>query len=1327
MAEDIVLNNYSDDSQIKKYISDTLLPRVFHDVPLNILNTGHLSLINEYMSQVMEQQAYTSSFYFNEAFITKAVLPDSIYAEAAIFNIGYSFASPSVCNFLFELKIEDIYANATLNTQNGLYEFIIDKNTKFNMSNGSIYSLDYDILIQYKSIETSKLTSTIAAWNVQYTNLDPKNSISVNKNIYILHRVTDVWLCMFVTASEYERHTYTVVNNMTNGIPNEDKVITCDNHICGFDIKYIDGNNNETYLETDHILPIHSNVTDNEPYIHYIMENPQTIRFMFQLNGNKYFVPTLNSSFEITIYTCHGEAANFDTFDANEQPSVLTSSNKYSNNANVMKAAWIISPSTGGTNIGTTETTRRETIEAYNTANVISSDHDIEEWFKTFLFKNVLYPFFFKRRDDPWGRIWSGYIALKDDDDYIFRTNTLHGKIKYESLYANNDNTISENEIVIPPGWIWTYGNENRYTVVPYTTSNSNIIETAKTLASINEKFIFANPFGIRIQKSPFAIGYFNPWVNEFVTATRVTNINLSQSYDSDTDISTIYHASPLTTHITRTYLEDYYKISTHIVPTISSWINGNELIDYVRQNAVAPAFVTAMWSYFNQPLDLYSANIPMLPLVESDGYLPFNPDLTYFCVRTKNKLDGGTWSLEDIWIDDMSEIESKRIYIPITGDITMLYGDDSVWGDNGLCKGYEVYFSGDVNIGIYPTDTDYLQFERIATQNYYELRLSQLASTNTINKIIVTQAVVTELTKYGENYLVKIGQSYGESVVINVQYANGLNKSYTITNYANIYMPYEFTVNSSGQYEFDMSNLGSNGIILYADMRPAPNTGAVDYYRVPFSAIVENTAMFYISNKLLPLQLNNMRVILHAMINGSETGRVEMQPIMKESDGSYEFEVNMYTLNQMVDIDNRINIASTSYGGGNWIPTVAGSTVSIDATNPEFKISILVRSQDSSRDSDITIGDTYTGFRLIDQYTLDDVALIQELKEMRSVVNFSDTSIPTDEQIVLYYAMLNEGNYNGNINGNIYTIINYAYDKMHDTPSMLTYNQLCDIVKYSKSTLNSQLIQYKRIVSETIPDQLTLVLTIFGWILTDQSNSGSNVNWTDVYTNLSPYKMYVNDAFEQTNVNGGVEIQLMPFVEYSLMNSERFESFVSAFTQIHKSIEPIINQRLEGNNYLDCKLIATYGLPHSYSSDVDCELENVFWPDLNVQLEFNVKLYNSSLSTNTLNELRTIIKSYFNRLTSIHTPVDLIAMNSNIYISHVIQQMESHSNVAYLKFIGWYTNEKDIPDGAYMDANIQCITQKWKSLEDFPKEELERFTPEMFVLEDKNIVINVL
>lgn len=1335
--EEIILNNYSDDSQIKKYINEVLAPRVFHDIPINVLNTGHFSIINEYMSQAIEQLAFTSSFYFNESFITKAVLPDSIYAEAAIFNIGYSFATPASSNFLLELKIKDITDNAVYNADNDLYEFILDKNTKINLPEGFVYSLDYDILIQYKNIPTSNSDSSIPAWNIQYINRDESNMCATNKNVYITYRVTDIWLCLLIQANEYERQVHRVVNNMTNGIPNQDKVIMCENHIAGFDIKYIDSKGNSKYLDRDHILAIHDSVSDNNPYVHYIMDNPQTIRFMWQLNGNRYFVPEPNSSFEIIIYTCHGKSANAPDYKNEQQPSVITSANKYSNNANVMKAAFVISGCMGGTDIGSVETTRRETIEAYNTANVISSDHDINEWFKTFFFKNILYPFFFKRRDDPWGRIWSGYIALKSDDDYIYRTNTLHARIPYEVLYNNADNTITNNEIIIPPGWIWVYdrATEGRYTLTPYTHWNSNTVESVKTLASIGDKFVFANPFGIRIQKEPFAIGYFSPWINEYLTATKLTKTKVLRN----PDITDIYHAAPIITNIKRTYKDDHYTITSHILPNNTIMADGSSFVEYMRNNASAPQFVKAMWNYFKQPLDVYANSIPMLPLSNDNGYIPFDPNRTYLCVKSKNKIGDNKWILENIWIEDKSSVETKTVYLPISVDGMYLYGTDKIWGDTGLNKGHEVYVTGDTEINLYPQidDNSKITFERIKTQNYYEMRLGEDIPAGTISKIVVGEAYETELTKYGESKLIKIGKSYSSAVYLNIYFVtedvdgNPVEErvTYTITNAANVYIPYEWDPDSpDGSYVFNMNNVGSTGIILYADMKPSPETGSIEYYRVPFSAISSGDALFYIHSDQLPLNKNNLRVLIHTYVNGAETGRAEMQPITLDSDGSYVFESVLYPLTELLDVDNRINIASVQNGGGNW-NAINGDIVSIDAADPQIRITMLIKSSDSTSDSEIELGDDYTGYRIIDEYVLDNVDLVQELKEMRSVVNFFDSSIPTREQMSLYNDMYDMSEYNNIDQYNIYYLKKYSFNKLNGVNEVGNdvyckeyfdfFQGKCVLIR---DNLDKLFIIYDDVMPEGRPswfaeltDMLTEIITI---------TSITDMDWQKAYDIFDEYQNNVINTFKSVNVDGGVEVQLMPFVEYSLMSSDRFESFVSSFTQVHKAIEPVIFKRLEGNNYLDCKLIATYGLPHSYAPDMD---KDGYWPDLNIQIEFDVKLYNQALATNTINELKLIVKSYFNRLTNIHTAKDMISMNNNIYISHLIQQMEAHDNIAFMKFKGWYTNEKTIPNGNYMDANYQAIVQKWDKLENFPKDELERYTPEMFVLDDENIIINII
>ena len=1400
MADEVILTGYAEDSQIKKYLQNVMLPRVFHDIPTSVLNTGAFSIFSEYLSQGMENIAFTSAFYFNESFITKAVLPNSIYAEAAIFNIGYAYAIPSSCNFLLELKIDDIMNNATYNSDTNYYEFILDKNTKFNLSNGNVYSLDYDILIQYKTRETA--TSGDKAWDIHYITENDQNSIATNKNTYIMHRVTDKWLCLMIQANEYERSSYTIVNTSMNGIPNPDTVISCTGHICGFDIRYIDSEVRKTgipkYIAKNHILPIHSTVNDMDPYVHYIMDNPQTIRLMWQLNGSKYFVPEVNSTFEIIVYTSHGSAANFTAFDNTDQPNVIASTTKYANNGNVLKAAFVISGSVGGTDIGNSEIVRRETIQAYNTANDISSDHDLDEWFKTFYFKNVLYPFFFKRRDDPWGRLWSGYIALKDDDDYVFRTNTLHGLISYDVLYGNNNNVEANNEIIIPPGWIWQYASGNDYHVIPVT-SRESVVETAKTFKQLGDDFVFANPFGIRIQKDPFAIGYFNPWINESVTANKLKTVKSSQDvFDS----SEIYHAYPIITNIVRTFKDDYYKLSSIITPTIATMNNGESLVNKTKDTAVLPIFDENMWKYFIYPQDPYASKFPILPLSnDKKRYLPFDPTKTYMCISTKLDRGDGTSTLSSeqfsnlFWIKDgsASGLEPKEIDINIIGGDVVLVGDNKLWNSDRCVPHYT---SGSTTITMSKDNNEYddnILFLKQDGERYYKMTLNDVAIRGKIDRISVSHASETTVKRYGETNLYTVSSYNHDTTTINIKFSDRTDWIvYTISNADTVYIPYDNTPtrDAAGWEIFDMSNIGANGVFLYAAMKPEAEAGSIDHYEIKFSDIMENEPLFYIENQIIDFAQNNMRVLLHAMVNGSETGRIEMTPVTVNSDGSFLFEASMYPLNELVDIDNRINIASREYGGGSWISSTSHN-VYVDATDPEFKITILIKSQYPNHTSEIANDPSYEGYIIADEYKLEKFSLVQELKEMRSVVNFGDTAAPAKETIKVYNEMVGLIDQNSNTD-NIYDIIKYINNILEGTSTHIDLESVKLLSLSMSTTLNELLTRARACKYVTVDDDAynvidNALLTIGNWNEQYQISSRSDDNFVEMYYNdgnmyadtylttliypepdmyycdmltgefycqsqpestavkpiqlmiwedqlnaLNTYDEAVENSFSNVNIHSGIMIQLMPFVEYSLMLSDRFPSFVSSFTQVHKAIEPVIFSQLDGNNYLDTKLIATYGKPHSYTTEYHKDKDDdVYWPDLNIQIEFDVALKNQSIANDTLAKLRGIIKSYFSKITSIHTARDQISMDNNIYITELIRQMleEKSNNIAYLKFVGWYTQDRYSlsKNSKFMDANIQSIVQKWQKIDDFPKNELERFTPEMFIIEDSNIIFNVL
>jgi hypothetical protein len=223
--------------------------------------------------------------------------------------------------------------------------------------------------------------------------------------------------------------------------------------------------------------------------------------------------------------------------------------------------------------------------------------------------------------------------------------------------------------------------------------------------------------------------------------------------------------------------------------------------------------------------------------------------------------------------------------------------------------------------------------------------------------------------------------------------------------NAKDVFIPYKPDQDTiTGEAVFDLSRLRPSDeqdigvIILYANMKPQPSVDSILYVRVPFSALTPtpDIPMFNMINSQIPLENNILRVLLDARVNGSPTGWIEMIPKRIDSDGSIEFEAIMNPLNELLDSDNRIHIASTARGGGSWNPTRLGSDVILDAIKPEMQISILFKSDDDQYPSEFMNNSDYIGYRMMDRWQIDDLSLVQELKEMRSVVKFGENKIPS-------------------------------------------------------------------------------------------------------------------------------------------------------------------------------------------------------------------------------------------------------------------------------------------------------------------------------------------
>ena len=174
---------------------------------MNKLNLGFTGIASEMISQAIEDAHGTASLMMNESFITRAVLPNSIYSEASLFNLGYTFATPSRCNFALQLWLPDVIKYSTRIVNSNTSRYILDKDTKLMLGNNN-YRLDYDIIIDHQFID-GKIICGVDI------NTEEKNSIAIVNNKYVKHQITSIdWLVLFVELQEFDRKIE--VNSITD-------------------------------------------------------------------------------------------------------------------------------------------------------------------------------------------------------------------------------------------------------------------------------------------------------------------------------------------------------------------------------------------------------------------------------------------------------------------------------------------------------------------------------------------------------------------------------------------------------------------------------------------------------------------------------------------------------------------------------------------------------------------------------------------------------------------------------------------------------------------------------------------------------------------------------------------------------------------------------------------------------------------------------------------------------------------------------------------------------------------------------------------------------
>jgi len=549
---DVIIRNYTENMAIKEYLEEVLIAKAFPDLILSNSNLSLNGIHAEYVSQGIEDSVATAALMMNESFITKAQLPSSIYAHGALFELGYTFATPAVASFALQLNLDDVLEFAQPVPNTSTMRYILDRDTAIVIDK-SKYRPNYDIYIDFTYIDGKRV------FNVYY-NTDEPCVIANNTTKFIKHAVTSIgWLVLFVNLQQFDRKIddESITDNTLT--TNSDIILKWVNQIAGLDLIYISPSGQRLPMK---LKPQYTKA-DTEPFAWYHFIDDYTIALSFCSNEG-YWAPEFNSKVEYTIYTCNGKSANFNSYNSKTALDV-TKGERYSYNDDTRMNAFCYSASVIGADKGDIEQLRDDIHLAYTTTNVLTTDNDLQMWFENYAKRYGTKATFFKRRDDPSGRLFSQFIAITDDS-YMYPTNTLNIVVQQaEADIVNYDSNGNANEFIIKPGHLWEYNDtensvsRNTVKMIP----DVMISDTDIPVITDSRPFIFVNPFFIRIYRDPNISQNYNYLID-----------HTSMPEDEITNTTSFYQFQLAQFSIERTLSNKHnnmYHIEVICVPTVTS------------------------------------------------------------------------------------------------------------------------------------------------------------------------------------------------------------------------------------------------------------------------------------------------------------------------------------------------------------------------------------------------------------------------------------------------------------------------------------------------------------------------------------------------------------------------------------------------------------------------------------------------------------------------------------------------------------------------------------------------------------------------------------
>jgi len=567
----------------------------------DFLRTGLFGYITEAMALIARDSSFQRTMLYNESFLNTAVMPKSVYNWAKMFNVSVISAVPAFADMIITISVDDV--------ENPSYSRTYSSNTKYGgditrLGTRKVLILDRDSPLiagetQFrleKSIAIYKSTDGSGAYIVKYIETEKATTEYFDPESYFIKsnitRTNGIeYLTFKVRAFQYN------INNIRKQINNSSFLntkihnFTFPDQFIGAKLKYRKGT-----IEEDIELRFTNVGVDNLEalkFAYYNLINDNELQVNFS-SAESDFVPSVNSSLIIDIYTTKGASGNIVY-----SGDIIFRMKEESLRSLPLSVSMVNYQSSGGTDRPSLTKLKNNIISEISTRDVIVTESDLNNFFivLTSLIETVNDGkiTFIKRRDDILRRIFTSYILLRDGLDLNSETSKygyLSGVIPTNTV--NADFQISGN-ISKSPGTIIQRKSDvlEEYEYVP-----------ANALDGSDDYYII--PFYTRIILNPF---------KKVKYIYNMTNAESGLSYKAITSGSSDKYIIPSTVYVRRglegTTAGSRYNVMFQFVTNFDmasqvSPVNDEFVLSFFRSNNALVA-IDNLSFYKNQNLTITS------------------------------------------------------------------------------------------------------------------------------------------------------------------------------------------------------------------------------------------------------------------------------------------------------------------------------------------------------------------------------------------------------------------------------------------------------------------------------------------------------------------------------------------------------------------------------------------------------------------------------------------------------------------------------------------------------------------------------------------------